>query len=517
MSKPDYPPEFESQVRKAMDVPEPNANTMDALREQFIARGITALKTDLRVDPVSNPFRPEKDSTMKQKTSRLSPRLAAQIERKSYITTLRTRPVVAILLALLILEVLTGVAYAIGKSLGYIPGIGLVNQDVPIRVLAEPVTTSHNGIIFTIMQIVADSERTTVFYSINAPQPTPGPLLQPIPGEPTCKFLPDYISHFIRLPDGQILNGGGGGPVIGNDPSLTYFKVINAPIPQGVDTITVALDCDQGEATVHLVPASSTTKILPVITLPSAVPEMNATKTGESTESVTPTVVPNDFGFSMELEKVVELDDGYLLIGNVRWADINLMNVGISSEITTIVDANGNPVRFAFETTDPSFWEIDSVKQRAGWAFKITGKDHAWPIAISLKPYGGFPPVEAGSFPIDLGANPQLDQPLSLNLDVPVKNAGVIHVDTVTLSKDPLPFDAPNSYGLSFDITPASPIVTLMDKDHPSREWGSAGGPAGYSTSFLYKGGFLPSGPLTITVMYSYPILSPTLQVIWQP
>jgi hypothetical protein len=67
MSKADYPPEFESQVRKAMDVPEPNTNTMDALRNQFVAYGTTALKTDLQVDPASNPFRPEKDSTMKQK------------------------------------------------------------------------------------------------------------------------------------------------------------------------------------------------------------------------------------------------------------------------------------------------------------------------------------------------------------------------------------------------------------------------------------------------------------------
>jgi len=64
MSKLDYLPEFESQVRKAMDVPEPNANTMDTLRKQFVARGITALKTDLRFDPASNPFQPEKASKM---------------------------------------------------------------------------------------------------------------------------------------------------------------------------------------------------------------------------------------------------------------------------------------------------------------------------------------------------------------------------------------------------------------------------------------------------------------------
>ena len=132
------------------------------------------------------------------------------------------------------------------------------------------------------------------------------------------------------------------------------------------------------------------------------------------------------------------------------WTDINLMNVGISSENTTIIDANGNPVSFAFETTDPSFWELDSAKQRAGWAFKIAGKDHAWPIAISLKPYGGLPPVEAGSFSIDLGTNPQTNQTWNLDMDVPVKNAGVIHVNTVTLLKGTASIGRPKLLWLEF-------------------------------------------------------------------
>lgn len=438
------------------------------------------------------------------------------LERKSFMTTPRLRPFRAILLSLLFLLVLTGVAYAIGVSLGYIPGIGLVKQDTPIRVLGEPVTTSNNGITLTVMQIVADSERTTILYSIDAPASKPGPLPQPFPGEPACKYLPDFISHSIRLPDGQILSDGEGEPVTGDDPSLAYFKVIDAPIPQDVDMITIVLGCDQGEATVHLIPASST-EILPVMTSASALPDMNATETSKSSALTASTVVPDDLGFSMELDKVVELDEGYLFIGNMRWTNNNLLNVCISSENATIVDANGNPVSFAIETTDPSFWELDSVTQSAGWAFTIAGKDHAWPITISIEPYGEFPPVEAGSFQINLGANPQLDQPLSLNLDVPVKDAGVIRVDTVTLLKGVAPLEDPNSYGLSFDITPASPIVTLTDKDHPNSSWGGGGGPEGYTTSFLYESGFLPSGSLTITVMYSNPILSPDLHVTWQP
>ena len=53
----------------------------------------------------------------------LMPRIAAQLERKSPMTTLRSRPFVAILIAIFILLTLSGVAYAIGRSLGYIPGV----------------------------------------------------------------------------------------------------------------------------------------------------------------------------------------------------------------------------------------------------------------------------------------------------------------------------------------------------------------------------------------------------------
>jgi hypothetical protein len=243
---------------------------------------------------------------------------------------------------------------------------------------------------------------------------------------------------------------------------------------------------------------------------------MDATETSDSPKLEASSVVPEDFGFSVELEQVVELDDGFLL-GNMRWTNHDLVNVRILDENTTIVDANGNPVSFAIEATDLSFWALDYEKLSAGWAFAITSKDSAWPITISIKPYGEFPPVEAGSFQIDLGTNPQLDQPLSLNLDVPVKDAGVIHVENVTLLKGVAPLEDPNSYGLSFAITPLSPKVSLVDKDHPSNFWEGGGGPEGYTTSFLYGNGFIPSGLLNMTVMYGYPILNPDLQVTWQP
>ena len=43
-------------------------------------------------------------------------------------------PCACILIVLVALSLLTGIAYAIGRSLGYIPGVGLVEQGAEIRV-----------------------------------------------------------------------------------------------------------------------------------------------------------------------------------------------------------------------------------------------------------------------------------------------------------------------------------------------------------------------------------------------
>ena len=99
--------------------------------------------------------------------------------RSSFMQTLRARPGMVIVIVLLALSLLTGVAYAIGKSLGYIPGIGVVDQSVPIRVLAEPVTVEQQGISVTVSKVVADLTRTFVSYRVDG-----------IPLVPKMGFLP---------------------------------------------------------------------------------------------------------------------------------------------------------------------------------------------------------------------------------------------------------------------------------------------------------------------------------------
>src|SRR6185436_4903855 len=90
------------------------------------------------------------------------------LEREPSMTLLRRRPYATILLALLLVLVLSGVVYALGRSLGYIPGIGVIDQSVPIRVLAEPAGVTREGISITVTSAVLRADQAVIFAKVQS-------------------------------------------------------------------------------------------------------------------------------------------------------------------------------------------------------------------------------------------------------------------------------------------------------------------------------------------------------------
>jgi hypothetical protein len=90
----------------------------------------------------------------------LYPRVRARLnQRRTLMQTLRARPALAIALVILALLLLTGAAYAIGRITGYIPGIGLIDQSAPLRVLAEPVMVTRQAITLTVERAVLSADK----------------------------------------------------------------------------------------------------------------------------------------------------------------------------------------------------------------------------------------------------------------------------------------------------------------------------------------------------------------------
>jgi len=117
--------------------------------------------------------------------------------------------------SLAILAVLLGVILATGPSkvwaavrslFGFIPGAGFVQLDAPLRILDAPQSIEREGITLTVEQIIADSQRTVLTYTVDGLTPEDFPA-----GEdaPFCSDIP-----YLQLPDGKhlaVMSGEGTG------------------------------------------------------------------------------------------------------------------------------------------------------------------------------------------------------------------------------------------------------------------------------------------------------------------
>ena len=101
----------------------------------------------------------------------LAPRILARIQKgKSAKMNPRLKVFAAVVVALLVIGILLmnvpAVRAAIQSWFGYVPGIGLVSEG-QIRVLAEPVSVTRDGITLSIEHVLVDSTQTTVVYSVD--------------------------------------------------------------------------------------------------------------------------------------------------------------------------------------------------------------------------------------------------------------------------------------------------------------------------------------------------------------
>ena len=96
----------------------------------------------------------------------LLPRILPQLNKRRFtMRTLRTQPVLVLLGVVLALLLLTGVAYAIGRSMGFIPGYGFTEGDV--YVLKAPVEVDQNGVAISVENAVYDGNKFWVEVNVS--------------------------------------------------------------------------------------------------------------------------------------------------------------------------------------------------------------------------------------------------------------------------------------------------------------------------------------------------------------
>lgn len=328
------------------------------------------------------------------RNTNLWPKISAQLKRKSLMFTLRTRPVVAVLIALFILLTLSGVAYALGRAFGYIPGVGLVDQSAPLHVLELPVSQTRDGITITIKSAVLSSDKTIITLAIENP---PFEKLWSLEKN-VCKSDPE-----LYLPDKTSLQVKGG---VGNQTGTGYeYRYTFAPVPDDVNTATLRIPCIGGAATGSL-PENWELSL----NFSPAPPDMTVFPVIEITPSSLPVSETNDTAANpLTITKVIDASDKYILIGHLQPPPAPSQQSDSGVETLVVTDANGQDVLYDFPQDidlPPQTSPTDEV-----WALEIN-KDFVAPLYIAFaKEYIlDDPSQETVDFEFDAGKNPQEGQ-----------------------------------------------------------------------------------------------------------
>jgi len=385
------------------------------------------------------------DSLHKQ--TNLWPKISARIERKSLMQTIRTKPLLIVLVVILILLLLTGVVYAIGNLMGYIPGIGMVEQSSALRALDKPVSVERDGIRLTVLNVVASSSNTIIRYQVEwlTPPLSNGKYDTSCQGASTLTLSHGGTLNFVHTADKFLVGNSGTG----------YGYVVEfAPVPVGQNDVTLNIPCLVSLATgtlprdwkisFHIIPAPEG-MVLPVSTV--AVPEPTAAPATETASPSHPTLPPADPNHRIKItaDSFVKLNDGYLLVGSFHWSNDDYPAYGVNPISETgylkVVDANGKDV--AWESADGNVTP-QNEEYRSYWAVKILSKDFAAPLTIMLN--AADVQIKPVAFKFDIGSNAKIGQSWDVNQNLQIAGR------PIKVLKATLIFGADNNPAFQFDV-----------------------------------------------------------------
>ena len=420
--------------------------------------------------------------------------------------TLRARPALAIILAFIALLLLTGVTYAIGRSLGYIPGVGIIDQHSSIRILPEPVIMTRDGITVTVEQAILTADKTVVIYKTEG-----------IPQESRPKgesgFTCQPSTPTLLLPDGTKLNINGGS----GSGSQTGFYY--PPIPPGVDTVQFLLPClddvapaaapQDWELTLRFVPAPPDMTVVPILEIATPLP------TPTIPASVSLAETDSFMGLTYHLESMKRTEQGYLLEASVRWSEGLYADYGVGTGADiSLIDANGKSIDLHWSQDE--IYGLPVEPRRTLMGYSLDNVPFTAPLTLTLPWVGANLPLEnKPQFTFDPGTNPQPGQEWKIDQTIDVLGYPVNIISARYVTRDDLKdidwirFMPENIYGFEFTLEagPAFRSISLTVQSGYSADGGGTGGTPtvrdenGIIKAYAMMGGKIIS-PLTIDVPY---------------
>lgn len=363
------------------------------------------------------------------------------------------------------------------KLFGYIPGIGIVDQAQPIRVLSKPVRVTRDGITVSVNQALLTTQDTQIEYGVS------GVPLSAYPQEEVVTGCMEQ--EYILLPDGTKLTS-------------------NAPIPLNIDQVTFVIPCifntlpdttpTNWQIPLTFIPLPADTTVLPVLELtPDFMIATSVPTNQPSIQEVAP----------FEFNEVINTEDGYILIG---WFRPHLTE-GEKIQVNSVqyLDANGKTIKVDYpQDIDLSSSGMPFGMGDSRWAIQFKASDVSFPLTVrytgNVYSYIETSPLE---LEFDAGSDPQPGQEWVLNKDFNV--AGIaFRLVSIRAGED----------GYSFQFESALELDGPDVQIEGYQAIGGGGGPHTRSLAFEE----IPTGKLKLLFSDFYPLKETrTWEGKWQP
>ncbi len=386
--------EFEEKIREAVGTP--------AARLEFVAR----LRNELAQKPVK---------TKPQFQLKLVWALA----------------IAAVILALIASA--PTVVKALRRLFGYVPDVGMVENTGSLRMLAQPVSLTREGVTLTITNVLAYPDHVELIYEVKGIEPSNDGYQAQNANEdpkafcgPQSSFDGSYLSDgdaALRLPDGTTVKR-----MFGNEyPQNVYAMkpVYKVALPADVTELTMVLKCIP-EARLGAVPETWEVPFklaaVPAGTV-VGVPVVFATATPEPVETqvASPTAAVASHPISLALDGTAQLDTATIFYIHLEMQNPDPSLISVMPANVYVIDSQGQHIVLI-----PNFpWQPYQFRPGSKLEYRSQSKPAVGPLTVVVeKAIAYYAPMyvdapqaspEQMSFTFDAGENPQRGQSWGLD------------------------------------------------------------------------------------------------------
>jgi hypothetical protein len=379
---------------------------------------------------------------------------------------------------------------------GYVSGIGLVEKDPTLRVLAEPVTLTRSDLTVEVDHALLYSERTVIHYRVESASTYPFAE----PGDDICL---EYA--YLRLPDGSTLQPQPMGDGKAFEAGYEFATSFTDPIPADVTQATLIIPClldsvrgaapENWELALRFIPAP---------------PDMDLSPVYEATD-VQPAT---DQGIKIDLAYVVAEENGYIFNFGLTWDRDGGHSPALYPGSLHVTDATGQKILLSSAGGRPPM----ANQAPEPFTFRTSEMPAPGPLTLNLETIRASFPVHDVSFTFDPGSDPQPDQVWTLDEHFSV--AGYEwDITSARMVVQDGGSTAGEVEGFEFTMQSADPgmMVELLDTAYPLAAC-ETGFPQGavFSSTLTYENG-IPAGPITVTVSQVSVLIPGDWQIRWAP